>query len=119
MTRSQLHLVIGMVLAVGACAAQQPRKDSPRVIAQAARYGVSPYLLVTAENRGYWPQTRHGKTYFCRSAAVTGSEIATEECLDAGLIPARLGREQDEQRRSQDALQQNHGFCMPSPTVSC
>lgn len=118
MTGSRLSLVLGVVLAVGACA-HQPSKDSPRVAAQAARYGVSPYLLVTAENRGYWPQIRHGKTYFCRSSAVTGSEIATEECLDAGLIPARLGREKDEQRRSQDALQESHGFCMPTPVITC
>jgi hypothetical protein len=118
MTRSQLSLILGMVLAVGACA-QQPAKDSPRVAAEAARWGVSPYLLVTAENRGYWPQMRHGKVFFCKSAAVTGSEIASEECLDAGLLPARLGREQDEQRRSEDALQRNHGFCTPSPSLAC
>lgn len=118
MTGWHLPLVFGMALAVGACA-QQPPKDSPKVAAQAARWGVSPYLLVTAENRGYRPQKRHGKTYFCRSAAVTGSEIATEECLDAGLIPARLGREQDEQRRSEEALQNNHGVCMPGGAVSC
>lgn len=118
MARSQLALVLGMVLAVGACA-QQPSKSSPRVAAEAARWGVSPYLLVTAENRGYWPQMREGKVFFCRSAAVIGSNIASEECLDAGLIAGRLGREQDEQRRSQDALEKSGGFCVPTPTVSC
>jgi hypothetical protein len=117
-TGSQLSLLLGMVLTVGACA-QQPPKDSSRAAAEAARWGVSPYLLVTAENRGYWPQRRHGKVFFCKSAAVTGSEIATEECLDAGLMPARLGREQDEQRRSQEALQRSQSFCMPNPSVSC
>jgi hypothetical protein len=118
MTGSQRTLLLGMVLAMGACA-QQPAKDSPRVVAEAAHWGVSPYLLVTAENRGYWPQKRDGKVFFCRSAAVIGSNIASEECLDAGLIAGRLGREQDEERRSRDALQQNHGFCMPSAALSC
>jgi len=118
MTVLQLCLVLGIVLAVGACA-QQPPKDSPRVAAEAARWGVSPYLLLTAENRGYWPQKRHGKVFFCRSAEVTGSGIATEECLDAGLLPARLGREQDEQRRSEEALQKNQGFCVPGSVVAC
>lgn len=111
MKKSQLTLVLGMALALGACA-QQPPKDSQRVVAQAAHWGVSPYLLVTAENRGYWPQMRDGKVYFCKSAAVIGSNIASAECLDAGLIAARLGREQDEERRSQDALQKTHGFCL-------
>jgi hypothetical protein len=111
MTKSQLALVLGLVLALAACAQPTP-KDSPRVAAQAARWGVSPYLLVTAENRGYWPQMRDGKVFFCKSAAVTGSNIASAECLDAGLIAGRLGREQDEERRSQDALQKTQGFCM-------
>jgi hypothetical protein len=118
MTRSQLALALSMVLAVGACA-QQPPKNSPRVAEQAARWGVSPYLLVTAENRGYWPQIREGKVFFCRSAAVIGSNIASEECLDAGLIAGRLGREQDEQRRSQDALQKGQGYCIPTSVLGC
>jgi hypothetical protein len=111
MTRSQLALVFGMVLAAVACA-QQPPKNSPRVAAQAARWGVSPYLLVSAENRGYWPQMREGKVFFCRSEAVIGSNIASEECLDAGVMAGRLGREQDEQRSSQDALEKSHGYCI-------
>lgn len=118
MTGSQLTLVLAMVLAQCACA-QQPPKGSPRVAAQAARWGVSPYLLVTAENRGYWPQMREGKVFFCRSTPVIGSSIASEECLDAGLMAGRLGREQDEQRRSEDALEKGHGFCMPTPALSC
>lgn len=118
MTRSQLALALGMILAVGACA-QQPHKSSPRVAAEAARWGVSPYLLVTAENRGYWPQMRDGKVFFCSSAAVIGSNIASEECLDAGLIAGRLGREQDEQRRSEDALEKSQGYCIPKPGLGC
>ncbi|MGH8200506.1 MAG: hypothetical protein ACREVO_09120 [Steroidobacteraceae bacterium] len=112
MTKSQLTLLLGMALALGACA-QQPPKDSPRIAAQAAHWGVSPYLLVSAENRGYWPQMRDGKVYFCKSAAVTGSNIASSECLDAGLIASRLGREDDETRRSRDALEKSQGFCLP------
>ncbi|HVI04932.1 MAG TPA: hypothetical protein VM711_02415 [Sphingomicrobium sp.] len=118
MTRSRLALVLSLALAGGACA-QQPPKNSSRVAAQAARWGVSPYVLVTAENRGYWPQMREGKVFFCRSAAVIGSNIASEECLDAGLMVGRLGREQDEQRRSQDALQKSEGYCIPKPLVGC
>lgn len=118
MKKSQLSLLLGVVLAVGACA-QQPPKDSPKVAAQAAHWGVSPYLLVTAENRGYWPQTRNGKVFFCKSAAVIGSNIASEECLDAGLIAGRLGREQDEERRSRDALEQTSGFCLPGHGTAC
>ena len=118
MKRSQLTLVLGTLLALGACA-QQPPKDSPRVVAQAAHWGVSPYLLVTAENRGYWPQMRDGKVFFCKSAAVIGSNIASAECLDAGLIAGRLGREADEERRSRDALEQTSGFCNPSIGNSC
>lgn len=113
MTKSQLTLVLGMALALAACA-QQPPKDSSRVIAQAAHWGVSPYLLVTAENRGYWPQMRGGKVFFCKSAAVIGSNIASAECLDSGLIAGRLGREQDEEHRSQDVLEKTSGFCLPS-----
>lgn len=113
MTRSRLALFVGMILAVavGACA-QPPRTNSPRVAAQAAHWGVSPYLLVTAENQGYWPQMRHGKVFFCRSAAIIGSNIPSEECLDAGLIAGRLGREQDEQRRSREALEKTQGYCI-------
>lgn len=115
MTSSQLALVLGVVLAAGACA-QQPSKTSPRVAAEAARWAVSPYLLTTAENHGYWPQMRGGKVLFCRSEAVIDSNIPSEECLDAGVIAGRLGREDDEQRRSQDALEQGHGFCPSAST---
>lgn len=118
MSRSQLALMVGMVLAVGACA-QQPPKSSPRVAAEAARWGVSPYVLVTAENRGYWPQMRDGKVFFCSSAAQIGSNIPSEECLDAGLIAGRLGREQDEQRRSEDALEKTQGYCIPKSVMGC
>jgi hypothetical protein len=114
MKKSQLTLLLGMVLAVGACAQHPSKATSTRVASQAAHWGVSPYLLVTAENRGYWPQMRDGKVYFCKSAAVIGSNIASAECLDAGLIAARLGREQDEERRSRDALEKASGFCLPS-----
>ena len=116
MKKTQLALVLGTVLAVGACAQQPPKATAARVASEAAHWGVSPYLLVTAENRGYWPQMRDGKVFFCRSAAVTGSNIASQECLDAGLIAGRLGREQDEERRSQDALQKTQGFCISSPS---
>lgn len=112
MTKSQLALVLGMGLVVGACA-QQPAQKSQRVASQAAYWGVSPYLLVTAENRGYWPQMRNGTVFFCKSAAVIGSNISSTECLDKGLIAGRLGREADEDRRSQDALMRTSGFCLP------
>jgi hypothetical protein len=116
MKKSQLALILGTALAVGSCA-QQPAKNSQRVAAQAAHWGVSPFLLVTAENRGYWPQTRDGKVFFCKSAAVIGSNIASEECLDSGLIAGRLGREEDEGRRSQNALEKGQGFCIPNGLV--
>lgn len=118
MTGSRLGLVLIMVLAVGACA-QQPSKASPRAATQAARWGVSPYLLVTAENRGYWPQMRKGKLFFWRSTAVIGSNIESQECLDPALMGARLGREQDEQRRSQSALEQGQGSCIPTSVRGC
>jgi len=116
--RLQLPVALVATLAMGACA-QQPAKDSPRVAEQAAQWGVSPYLLVTAENRGYWPQRRDGKVFFCKSAAVTGSNIASEECLDAGLIAGRLGREDDESRRSQEALEKSQGYCLGHGVAGC
>lgn len=118
MTKWQRVWVLGVISAAGACA-QEPPRDSPRIAAQAAQWGVSPYLLVTAENRGYWPQRRDGKVFFCKSAAVIGSNIASEECLDAGLIGARLGREDDETRRSREMLEKGQGYCLPQSVMGC
>lgn len=118
MTKSQLALVLGVALAVGACA-EQPAQKSQRVASQAAYWGVSPFLLVTAENRGYWPQMRSGKVFFCKSAAVTGSNISSTECLDKGLIAGRLGREADEDRRSQESLERTSGFCLQGALGAC
>lgn len=117
-TRAQLPFVLCVVLAVGACA-QQPSKDSPRLTAQAARYGVSPKLLHSAENGGFWPQMRDGEALFCRATEVTGSDIGEEECLDAAHLQTRLEREADEQRRDQQEMEQNHAACTPSPGTAC
>lgn len=112
MRKSQLALLVGAVFAVCGCA-QQPVKDSPRVVAQAAHWGVSPYLLVTAENHGYWPQMREGKVAFCKSTASISSNIPSLECLDPKQIIGKLGREEDEERRSRDMLEKGSGLCPP------
>jgi hypothetical protein len=109
--RSQLPFVVCMALAVSACA---PVTDSASLTAQAAHYGVSPKLLHTAENHGYRPQIRDHQTVFCRASEVTGSYIASQECLDAAQLQSRLARETDEQVRDQQALQQNRAACPPS-----
>lgn len=109
---SLLASFLGIVSVAGGCA-QQPVKDSPRVVAQAAHWGVSPYLLVTAENHGYWPQMHENKVAFCKSSAVVGSNIASLECLDPKQIIGRLGREEDEERRSRDMLEKGSGLCPP------
>jgi hypothetical protein len=110
---SAVTLTFMIALLVSACA---PVRDPPTLAAQAARYGVSPSLLRTAENRGFRPQIRDDKTMFCHASEVTGSYIAGQECLDVAQLQTRLARDADEQRQSQEALQQSHGAC--SPTAS-
>ena len=114
MTKSQLPFVVCMALALGACA---PVRDSGNLAAQAAHYGVSPKLLHTAENHGYWPQISDHKTEFCRSTEVTGSSIGDRECLDPAQMQARLARETDQQSRDQRAMEQNRMAC--PPTSAC
>jgi hypothetical protein len=114
MTRLQLPFVACMALALGACAST---KDSGNLAAQAAHYGVSPTLLHTAENHGYWPQISDHKTQFCRASEVTGSYIAAKECLDPDQMQARLASEADRQNQDQRAMEQTHAAC--PPTSAC
>lgn len=111
-------MVLCAVLAAGACA-HQPAENSPRLIAQAARYGVSPRLLRAAENRGFWPQMQDGRAQFCRASEVVGSEIAARECVDPAQLQARLAREEDEAARSRAALERGSGGCPPDPSAGC
>ena len=103
-----------MALALSACA---PVQDSGNLTAQAAHYGVSPKLLHTAENHGYWPQISDHKTEFCRSSEVTGSSIEAKECFDPEQMQARLAGEADRQNQDQRAMEQSHAAC--PPTSAC
>jgi len=102
------------VLALSGCASV---KGSGSLAAQAAHYGVSPKLLHTAENHGYWPQISDHETRFCRYSEVTGSSIGARECLDPAQMQARLASEADRQNRDQRAMEQSRAAC--PPTSAC
>lgn len=113
-----IPILAGMLFVVGGCA-QQPAKTDQKLIARAARYGVSPQLLVMAGNYGYLPETSHGKTLFCRDQESTGSYIADVQCVGPERLQAQLDREarqgSEARRRMERTPAGCAGQCMPTP----
>ena len=90
MTRSPFLLpAILLALAVGGCAQPSPR-NNPTLSAEAARYGVSPDLLVQADRAGYLPEVHGGKTFFCTRQAQTFSYVPKSQCFDPTQMAAQL-----------------------------
>lgn len=110
MSRVQLSLMVGVLLAVGGCA-QQPLKNDKAVAARAAAYGVSPQLFQMASNYGYLPQMRAGKPVFCRAQEVTGTSIGMTQCFDPTQLEARLKQESRWANEGQRGMEKTFGAC--------
>ncbi len=87
----KLHcpLVMTLMFAATGCA-QQPVHDSQNLSAEAARYGVSQTLLVSARRAGYSPEIQDGETYFCTEQVQSFSYIPKARCLDAAHMAEQL-----------------------------
>lgn len=86
---SVLMPAILAALLLGGCA-QTPPKNGQTLAEQAAQYGVTPDLLVKADQAGYFPQSHEGKTYFCTQQSQTFSYVARAQCLEPAQMAARL-----------------------------
>lgn len=88
MNTMKLLLILALSVLLGSCA--QPTFGNTRAItAEAAHFGVSRQLLLSAQSAGYSPRIRHGKTVFC-THQTTFSYIPRLQCFDTSAMQSRL-----------------------------
>lgn len=89
MIKAHFPIVVILALAAGGCA-QTPLRNTQTLSADAARYGVSPELLLRARSAGYSPVIRQGETFFCTEQAQTFSYVPKTQCFDKAHVSAQL-----------------------------
>ncbi len=77
-----LSILITLSVLLGGCATTET------LTAQAAHFGVPRRLLLDAENAGYAPRIRHGKTEFCKLLHL--AYISRQQCFDTSAMQGWL-----------------------------
>jgi hypothetical protein len=95
---------------VSACAGSPPRASTtqqPTVTAPPTQLSAADPLDIAMRKRGYQPATVRGERVYCRSEALTGSNLQSKVCRTAKQI-------EDQERAGKDVLNGNRpAGCLP------